>query len=142
MPRMLARPVVLLVTLPLALGALAACADEPPAVGQPRPVLSEPNQLDSAPGLTDNEDVQLVNVTFVDGTLTGDVGGVRVVLGSPLRVTVVTDVADTVVIEGFDQRILTAIDQPVQIELIASDAGEFDVRLEKSGTVLTTLVVG
>lgn len=138
---MLVRLVALLVTLPLALGALAGCSEEPPAVSQPRPVLSEANGLDSAAGLTDDEDVQLVNVTFIDGVLTGDVGIVPVALGSPLRLTVVTDVADTVVIEGFDQNILTAIDQPVQIELIASDAGEFDVKLQKSGKVLTTLDV-
>lgn len=143
MRAMLARPVALLVTLPLAVGGLAGCGEGPPVTGeQPRPVLSEPNRLDSADNLTENDEVQLVNVTFIDGVLTGDVGSVPVVLGSPLRITVVTDVADTVTVEGFGQEILTAIDQPVQLELIAMEAGEFDVKLQDSGKVLTTLVVG
>ena len=135
---MLARAVVPL----LALVALVGCGDEPPAVSEPRPVLSSPNNPSVAEGLPDRNAPQLVSVTFIDGQLTGDVGGVPVKLGSLVRVTVVTDVSETVVVEGFDARILTSIDQPVQLELLAQEAGEFDVRLEESGEVLTTLDVG
>jgi hypothetical protein len=138
MRTMLARVVV----LPFVLGAVAACGDEPPAVSQPRPVLSTPNNPSVADALPERYVPQLVNVTFVDGVLTGDVGSVPVVLGSVVRLTLVTDVVDTVVIEGFDQTILTAVNQPTQIELLADEAGAFDVRLQDSGQVLTTLDVG
>jgi hypothetical protein len=135
---MLARAVVLL----LALGALAACAEEPPAVSQPRPIVSSPNSFSVAEALPDRDTPQLVNVTFVDGVLTGDVGAVPVALGSVVRLTLVTDVVDTAVVEGLNASVLTAADQPVQIELLADEAGEFDVRLQGSGKVLTTLDVG
>lgn len=124
----------------LALG-LTACGEEPPAVSEPRPRLSAPNDLSVASELSENQDVQLVNVVFIDGQLTGDVGNVPVVLGSMVRLTIVTDVVETVVVEGFEQQILTAADQPVQLELVAQEAGEFDVKLRESGKVLVTLDV-
>lgn len=138
---MLARAVALLVTFS-AVGALAACSEPPPAAQEPRPVVSPPNAFDVASALPDRDTPQLVNVNFLDGQVTGDGGSVPVALGSVVRVTVVSDVADTVVVEGFDQRILTAIDQPVQLELLTTEPGSFDVKLEDSGEVLTTLDVG
>lgn len=138
---MLAPAVAPLLTLTLLALGLSACGDVPPAVSEPRPVLSAPNDLSVASGLTESQDVQLVNVVFVEGQLTGDTGAVAVVLGSPVRLTIVTDVVERVVVGGFEQQILTAADQPVQLDLVAHEAGEFDVTLQESGKVLVTLVV-
>jgi hypothetical protein len=141
MPAMLARAVALL-TLSAVPG-LAACSEPPEAPVEPRPVVSSPNSFSVAEALTDGKvEPQLVNVNYLDGQVTGDGGRVPVRLGSLVRLTVVADVAETVVVEGFDQTFLTAVDQPVQIVLLAQRAGEFDVTLRESGETLTTLVVG
>jgi hypothetical protein len=137
-----ARAAVLLLVLPLAVPALVGCADTPPAVSAPRPVLVSPNNPGVSTALPDRDTPQLVNVTLIGGQLTGDVGSVPVALDSQVRLTVVTDVSDTVVVDGFGQSLLTTVGQPVQLELVADRAGEFPVRLQQAGTVLTTLTVG
>jgi len=46
-----------------------------------------------------------------------------------------------VVLEGYGQTVLTSVDQAVQLDVLADQAGSFDVRLRERGTRLTTLVV-
>lgn len=124
--------------------ALAGCADEPPVVTTPRPTVVSPNAPSVATALPerpDREVAQIVNVSLRDGGLTGDTGEVPVRLNSPVRLTVITDVADVVVVEGYDQTVQTTVGQPVQLEILADEPGRFPVRLRDGGTVLTTLVV-
>lgn len=128
----------------LLLGALVGCSQEPPITTTPRPVISSPNAPNVSTALPERPDrsiPQIVNVSLLDGGVTGDVGEVPVQLGSLVRVTVLADVADVVVVEGYDQTIQTAVDQAVQLELLADQAGSFDVTLRDSGKRLTTLVV-
>lgn len=110
----------------------------------PRPVISSPNAPSVSSALPERPDravPQIVNVNALDGAVSGDTGEVPVRLGSLVRLTVLADVADVVVVEGFGQTIQTAVNQPVQLELLADRAGSFDVRLRDSGRQLTTLVV-
>jgi hypothetical protein len=128
----------------LLLGALVGCTEEPPITTTPRPVISSPNAPSVSTALPERPDrsiPQIVNVNVLDGGLTGDVGEVPVRLGSLVRLTVLADVADVVVVEGYGQTIQTAVGQAVQLELLADEAGSFDVTLRDSGTRLTTLVV-
>lgn len=129
----------------LLLGALVGCAEEPPIVTTPRPVISSPNAPSVSSALPERPDraiPQIVSVNALDGRVTGDTGQVPVRLGSVVRLTVLADVADVVVVEGYGQTIQTAVDRAVQLEVLADRAGSFDVRLRDSGQQLTTLVVG
>lgn len=122
---------------------LPACSDEQPGSFEAtRPPLATPNRADVADDVRSVGVPQLVNVTLADGQATGDTGTVPVVLNSPVRVTVVADVVDTVVVEGYSITSITQIGSPVQIEFPADRPGTFPVRLEGSGRVLTTLQVG
>ena len=144
MPPVVARAGAPLLLAALLGGVVSGCSEEPPIPTAPRPVVSSPNAPSVSSALPERPDravPQLVNVTFVDGVLTGDVGTVPVRLGSLMRLTVVSDVADVVLVEGYGQSIRTAIDRAVQIEVLADMAGSFDVRLTESGMQLTTLVV-
>ena len=129
----------------LVLCALVGCSEEPPITTTPRPVISSPNAPNVSTALPERPDrsiPQIVNVSLLDGGVTGDVGEVPVRLGSLVRVTVLSDVADVVVVEGYGQTIQTAVDQVVQLEILADQAGSFDVTLRDDGQRLTTLVVG
>ena len=129
----------------LVLCALVGCSEEPPITTTPRPVISSPNAPSVSTALPERPDrsiPQIVNVSLLDGGVTGDVGEVPVRLGSLVRVTVLSDVADVVVVEGYGQTIQTAVDQVVQLEILADQAGSFDVTLRDDGQRLTTLVVG
>lgn len=144
MPPVIARAGAPLLLAALLGGVLSGCTEQPPIETTPRPVVSSPNAPSVSSALPERPDravPQIVSVTFVDGVLTGDVGTVPVQLGSLVRLTVVSDVADVVVVGGYGQSIRTAIDRAVQIEVLADMAGSFDVRLRDSGTLLTTLVV-
>ncbi len=129
----------------LLVGALVGCSEEPPIVTTPRPVISSPNAPSVSTALPERPDrsiPQIVNVNLLDGGVTGDVGEVPVRLGSLVRLTVLSDVADVVVVEGYGQTIQTAVDHPVQLELLADQAGRFDVTLRDNRQRLTTLLVG
>ena len=128
----------------LLLGALVACTEQPPVVTTPRPVFSSPNAPSVSSALPDRPDrpvPQIVNVSLLDGGVTGDVGEVPVRLGSLVRLTVLSDVSDVVVLEGYGQTVQTAVDQAVQLDVLADKPGRFAVRLRDSGKQLTTLVV-
>lgn len=129
----------------LLLGALVGCSEEPPIATTPRPVVSSPNAPSVSTALPERPDravPQIVNVSLQDGGVTGDTGEVRVNLGSLVRLTVLSDVSDVVVLEGYGQTVLTSVDQAVQLDVLADQRGTFDVRLRDSGMRLTTLVVG
>ncbi len=129
----------------LLLAALAGCAEESVIPASPRPVISSPNAPSVSTALPERPDrsvPQIVNVNVLDGGVTGDVGRVPVRLGSRVRLTVLSDVSDVVVLEGYGQSFRTAVGQPVQLEVLADKAGTYDVRLRDSGQRLTTLVIG
>lgn len=136
--------VALVLGLLAAVTSLAGCADEEPVVTTPRPVVVSPNAPSVATALPDRPDraiAQLVNVVFRDGVVAGDTGQVPVKLNSLVRLSVISDVSDVIVVEGYDQTVQTAIEQAVQLEILADQPGSFPVRLRDEGTVLATLVV-
>ena len=128
----------LLLSLPL-----AACGDgEPPVPSADRPVLVEPRNPSVASAVADPNAPRIVSIVVTDGRLTGDTGAVDLRLNVPVRVVVIADDADTVLIEGYDLRALAVAEVPVQLDFIADMAGEFRVVLEDSGRELTRLRVG
>lgn len=128
-----------LALLPLAVPACGSTPDPTPA--GPRPELVQPSMPSVASGIRTTDVPRLVNVLLDDGRPRGVSRVVEVERHAPVRLTVVSDVSDVVLVEGYQARVRLAIDEPVQLSFIVSRAGDFDVRLERAGTVLTTLRV-
>lgn len=133
--------------LRLALGALlvvaaAACGgQEQPAPSGNRPVLAVPDNPSVASAVADPRSPRIISVVVADGERTGDVGVVSLRRNVPVRLVVITDDADTVLVQGYDLRTLATADVPVQLDFIADQPGEFAVLLEDSGLELTRLKV-
>jgi hypothetical protein len=129
--------VALLLALPL-----AACGDDedPPPSGA-APPLASPELPSVAEGVSQEGVPQLVNLVVTDEQVTGVGATVAVPLNTPVRLTVITDTADVLLVERYDLRSQLTVGEPVQLELIASEAGDAQVVLERTGQVLTTLQV-
>lgn len=142
MPAAAARPLTR-TALALALGlGLVACGDDVdpmPSAEAPRTVTPSLPQV--ASGVTQQGVPQLVNVGLRDGRVTGASGPVALQKDTPVRLTALTDTADTLLVEGYDLRAQLTVDEPVQLAFIADRVGRFEVVLEDSGTVLTVLEV-
>lgn len=122
---------------------LSGCAEEGPGSFEAtRAPLATPNRADVADEIPVRGVPQVIGLTLAGGAVSGDTGDVAVVLNSPVRVTVLADVVDTVVIDGYDLTFLTTIGSAAQLEFVADRPGAFPVRLEDSGLVLATLQVG
>lgn len=137
--RPLTRTALLLV---LATGLAGCGADEDPLPSGDAPVVARPSLPDVADGVTQDGVPQLVNVGYVAGRVTGAGGTVPLQRNTRVRLTVLTDTAETVLVRGYDARAQLTVDEPVQLTFIADRAGTFEVVLEQSRTVLTRLVVG
>ena len=122
---------------------LAACGDDkPPVPAGERPVLVEPRNPSVASGVADPTAPRIVSVVVTNGRTTGDTGVVELRRNVPVRVVVISDTSDTVLVEGYGLRALAVAEVPVQLDFIADEPGDFPVLLENSGRELTRLRVG
>jgi hypothetical protein len=132
-----------LLTLLLAVsGGLPGCSSEEPVPSGERPVLVEPNNPSVASAVADPTAPRIISIVVSGGSLTGDTGVVEIRQNAPVRLVVISDRADTVVVQGYDVTALAVAEVPVQLDFIASRAGDFRVVLEDSGLELTRLRVG
>lgn len=120
---------------------LTACGDDDVADSQPtpRPTVT-PSRLEVAEDIR-QQGPQIVNVTVTDEGVSGDSGTVSVREDSAVRLVVLADSQDTAVVEGYDLDFRTEPGRPVMFDFVADQAGTFEVRLQDSGLLLTTLVV-
>jgi len=131
-----------LLGLLVALTLVACGADEDPAPSGAAPPLSSPDLPSVAEGVSQEGVPQLVNLVVTAGQVTGVGATVPIPLDTPVRLTVITDTADVLLVKGgYDLRSQLTVGEPVQLEFIASQAGDAPVLLERNGTVLTTLRV-
>ncbi len=121
---------------------VAACGGEDATPSGPLPSLSRPSKPAVASGVSQAGEPLIVGVTLVGGRVTGDTGPVSVAVGTPIRLTVLSDVADVLLVTGYDRREQVTVNNPVQLEFVADRSGTFEVLLEASGTTITTLQVG
>ena len=129
------RPLLaLLLVLPL-----AACGGDEPTPSGERPVLAEADNPDIADGVDDSDTPRIVSIVVTDGDLTGDTGVVQIRRNAPVRLVVISDETDTVLVQGYDLQALATAEVPVQLDFIASEAGDFPVVLSGSDLTLTTL---
>ena len=137
--RPLSRPALVLVVA----AALAGCGGgEDPEPGSRAPVLVRPSLPQVASGVTQDGVPLLVNVGYSEGSVTGASRSVSLRQNTPVRVTVISDKTDKVLVRGYEVREQLAVGQPVQVAFIADRVGTFEIVPEDTGTVLTRVVVG
>lgn len=133
--RATARPLLaLLLVLPL-----AACGGEEPTPAGERPVLADADNPDVADGVDDSDTPRIVSIVVADGELTGDTGVVQIPRNAPVRLVVISDETDTLLVQGYELQALATAEVPVQLDFIADEAGDFRVVLRESDRTLTTL---
>lgn len=120
---------------------LAACSGEEPVPSGERPVVAQPENPSVASGIADPTAPRIVSVVVTKGRLTGDTGVVQLQRNVPVRLVVISDRSDTVVVQGLDLTALATAESPVQLDFLASRAGEFPVVLDDAGIELTRLRV-
>lgn len=121
---------------------LAGCGDsEDPQPSGARPVVAEPDNPSVASGVADPRAPRIVSIVVTGEDLTGDTGVVELDRNVPVRLVVISDRTDTVVVQGLDLTALATAEVPVQLDFLASRAGEFPVVLDDSGVELTRLRV-
>lgn len=121
--------------------ALAGCSSEDPQPSGALPSTTVPDLPSVADGVSQDGVPLLVNIGVAGGQVTGAGTTVSLRQGTPVRVTVTSDVADILLIEGYQVRAQLTINDPVQVSFIATRTGTFEVVLEQTGTVLTRLEV-
>jgi hypothetical protein len=135
------RPALALLLAPLLAVSLAGCGGEDPVPSGERPVVVQPDNPSVASSVADPLGPRIVSIVVEEGSTTGDTGVVELKRNVPVRLVVITDQTDTVVVEGYGLRELAVAGSPVAVEFLASRPGEFAVTLENSGLELTRLRV-
>lgn len=128
---------VLLLAVPL-----AGCGGGDPVPAGQRPLLAEADNPAVASGVQDPTAPQIVSIVLSDGELTGDIGVVAVRRNAPVRLVVISDRTDTLLVQGYELTALATAEVPVQLDFIADQAGEHSVTLREAGIELTRLRVG
>lgn len=132
-----ARP---LLALLLVLPAAACGADELTPAGD-RPVLADAGNPAIADGVDDSGTPRIVSIVVTGDQLTGDTGVVQIPRNAPVRLVIISDETDTLLVRGYDLQALATAEVPVQLDFIADEAGDFAVVLRESDRTLTTLRV-
>ncbi|MBW3648588.1 MAG: hypothetical protein KY440_12630 [Actinobacteria bacterium] len=131
----------LLLSLLSVLLLLSACSSPDPEPSGLRPPRASPSLPSVADGVSQSGVPRLVNVVVTDGRVTGVEALVEIGFNTPVRLTVLSDVADVLLVRDYDLRAQLPVDQPTQLEFLAGRTGDAQVVLEQSGVVLTTLRV-
>jgi hypothetical protein len=130
---------VLLVLAPLA----ASCGgSSAPAASSPLP---SPSLASSAAPVassvpSDNAQ-QTISLTVSGGKVTGQTGRVKVALGTRVRLTVTSDVADEIHVHVYDLKQEVSANASASIEFVADKPGVIAVELERAKLSLTRLEI-
>jgi len=126
---------------------LAGCGGSS-AVSSPSPVPTSPSTATPsaaatsvASGVASDPADQTISVTVAGGKVTGAIERVEVRLGSRLRITVTSDVADEIHVHGYDLSQQISPGAAASIEFVADKPGEREVELEKAQLTLARLIV-
>ena len=86
--------------------------------------------------------VHTINVKVRGGKASGDTGRVTVPLGSPVIISVSSDVADEVHVHGYERTMKVPAASTASVVFTANKPGTFDVELENPKLALLQLQVG
>lgn len=125
---------------------LAGCGTDDDAEGAAPEVSATTASADPSPSASETptpspDDAQTVTITVADGEVTGADPRTDVELGTRVRLTITSDVTDEVHVHGYDVTAPVPAGQAVNVEVVADQAGVFEVELHDSRLVLTRLQV-
>lgn len=125
---------------------LTACGSDEPDDAAPAPAAAPASSaLSSGPSepepVVTPDDAQVVSITVTGGEVSGDTGRVEVPVGTTVRLSITSDVADQVHVHGLDLTQAVSPGQATQLEFVADQPGIFEVELHDSRQVLTRLQV-
>ena len=94
-----------------------------------------------ASGVPTDSAQQTLSFTVAGGKVSGDTGRVKVKLGTKLRITVLSDVADELHVHVYDLKQELSAGAPASLEFVANTSGVIEVELEHQKITLTHLEV-
>jgi hypothetical protein len=100
-----------------------------------------PSATSVASGVASDSAQVTLALTVAKGKVTGDTGRVKVPLGSRVRITVTSDVADEIHVHLYDLKQEISANQPGSIEFTADKPGVIEVELEHAKLPLTRLAI-
>jgi len=86
--------------------------------------------------------VHTINVKVRGGKASGDTGRVAVPLGTPVVISVSSDVADEIHVHGYERMVKVPAASTAAVTFTATKPGTFDVELENAKLALLQLQVG
>jgi hypothetical protein len=86
--------------------------------------------------------VHTISVKVLGGKATGDTGKVTVPLGSPVVISVSSDVADEMHVHGYERTVKVPAASTASVVFTANKPGTFEVELENPQIPLLQLQVG
>jgi hypothetical protein len=86
--------------------------------------------------------VHTISVKVHGGKATGNTGPVTVPLGTPVVISVSSDVADEIHVHGYERTVKVPAASTASVAFTANKPGTFDVELENSKLALLQLQVG
>lgn len=86
--------------------------------------------------------VRTINVKVRGGKATGDTGRIAVATGTPIVLSVSSDVADEIHVHGYDRKANVPAGATASVAFTATTPGVFEVELENSKLQLLQLQVG
>jgi hypothetical protein len=126
---------------------LTACGEDEEDTATAAPTVSattappeDPVEPEPGPEVTP-DDSQVVAVTISGGQVTGVEPRTVVPLGSNVRLSITSDVADEVHVHGFELTERVSAGQAAQVEFIADRPGIFEIEMHDSSLLLTRLQV-
>ena len=126
-------------------GVLGGCGRDPGPTEAPEfgPPVNEPGGASAGPAPAPvGPTIQKISITVRGGQVTGDTGRVTVPLGTPVTVSVTSDVADEIHVHGYDRKgAIPAAGSTGSVSFTADTPGVFEVELEESKIQLVQLAV-
>ncbi|MFN2478119.1 MAG: hypothetical protein ABR615_02970 [Pseudonocardiaceae bacterium] len=103
---------------------------------------SNPGGPSAAPGRAPALTVRTISVKVRGGKASGDTGKVTVPLGTPVVISVSSDVADEIHVHGYERAVKVPAASTASVVFTANKPGTFDVELENPKLALLQLQVG
>ncbi|MDQ4009490.1 MAG: hypothetical protein M3228_02045 [Actinomycetota bacterium] len=126
-------------------GVLGACGRDPAPAEAPEfgPPVYAPGGASVGPAPAPvGPAVRTISITVRGGQVTGEAGRVTVPLGTPVTVSVTSDVVDEIHVHGYDRKgEIPAAGSTGSVSFTANTPGVFEVELEESKLLLMQLEV-
>ncbi|MDQ3762269.1 MAG: hypothetical protein M3460_11450 [Actinomycetota bacterium] len=136
----MSRVAILVAAGAVAVGALSGCGQE--QQGASTAPGSSPASGSAAPAPAPaGPTVRTISITVRGGKASGETGRITVPLGTPIVVSVASDVADEIHVHGYDRRAKVPAGATAAVPFTANVPGVFEVELENSKLQLFQLQV-